>query len=547
MSETIKLLPALIINTDIKVFFLTATSLVNVALGLLVYIKGRKRYTNIFFSAIVFSVALWAISMLFFQLSTGRALLFFWANLVYIFATFIASSWVLFNYAYPQNIFLISPAKLLMIVIPNIVVIIFIFWPNPLISDVIIKNNTPAPQINSIVHIIYSFYITIYFGWGLLMAARKYFRSSGIIKIHLRYLIVGATLSSFFGVITSLVLPAFDNFLTFSWAPVLSSFLILPMAYVVIRYKFLNVKVVAVELFVGIIVLVVFFEVLIFNTIEELLLRLAIFIFTLILGGLSIKSAMKEQKDKEHIESLVQKLETANQELKKLDEMKSEFVSIASHQLKTPLAVMKGYLSMMLEGGLGDFDQKQIEAIKKSYDSNERLITLVNNLLNLSRIESGRMEYNFESVKLEDVVESVTEELKPQAARKNIELAWSKPEDIPRVFIDQEKIRQAVLNLIDNAIKYTEKGTVEIKVGRRDNKIFLEVKDSGTGMTQEDIGKIFEKFSRANSAQKIHAQGMGLGLYIAHQVVEAHKGKVWAESEGLNKGSKFIIELPVIE
>jgi len=240
-------------------------------------------------------------------------------------------------------------------------------------------------------------------------------------------------------------------------------------------------------------------------------------------------------------------LKEANEKLKKLDEAKSEFISIASHQLRTPLTAIKGYISMMLEGDFGQLTEPEHDSLEKVFDSNERLIKLVENLLNISRIESGRLQFNFEEVQLEEMVGSVMEELSGSAKKKGLIIEYKKPEaELPKVNIDDEKIRQVVMNLIDNAIKYTKKGNITVSLRQDGNAIEFCVSDSGMGINPDDLPNLFQKFSRGTGTSLIHTEGTGLGLYVARQMMEAHHGKIWAESQGDGMGSRFCFRLPII-
>jgi len=256
-------------------------------------------------------------------------------------------------------------------------------------------------------------------------------------------------------------------------------------------------------------------------------------------------------KLKDEVAKATRNLLAANKKLIKLDEAKSEFISIASHQLRTPLTIIKGYISMILEGNFGELTPGEKDSLEKVYASNERLIQLVENLLNISRIESGRLQYEFKPIQLDDLVDSVVEELEPKAKGKGLRFSYKRPKKkMPAVIIDEEKVRQVVMNLVDNAIKYTKKGsvTVSLKPSKsRDKKIgnCLEfcVTDSGMGISEEDLPNLFKKFSRGTGSSLIHTEGTGLGLYVAKQMIEAHQGRIWAESVGENKGSKFCFKL----
>jgi signal transduction histidine kinase len=269
-------------------------------------------------------------------------------------------------------------------------------------------------------------------------------------------------------------------------------------------------------------------------------------------AAISLENALlyKETKNfniklEKEVEKATRDLRKANTQLKKLDAAKSEFISIASHQLRTPLTVIKGYISMMIEGNFGALTKLETESLEKVFTSNERLIQLVENLLNISRIESGRLQFDFHEVDLNEMTESVIDELSGNAKKKGLILQYKAPvQPLPKIKIDDEKIRQVVMNLIDNAIKYTKQGSVTVKLEQIGKKIKFSVADSGMGIRPEDMVNLFKKFSRGTGTSLVHTEGTGLGLYVARMMISAHKGKIWAESDGEGKGSKFCFELP---
>lgn len=241
-------------------------------------------------------------------------------------------------------------------------------------------------------------------------------------------------------------------------------------------------------------------------------------------------------------------LRKANEQLKKLDSAKSEFISIASHQLRTPLTIIKDYVSMMLEGNFGKLTDMTKQSLEKVFQSNERLIQLVEDLLNISRIESGRMQFNFVKADLGKITANVVDELSVYSKKKNLLLKYKQSDNhLPLIKADEGKIRQVIMNLIDNAIKYTKQGKITVEIKSVDKQIRFCVTDSGMGIKQENIINLFKKFFRGKGTSLINANGMGLGLYVARIIIEQHHGKIWAESNGENKGSKFCFELPAGE
>jgi len=239
----------------------------------------------------------------------------------------------------------------------------------------------------------------------------------------------------------------------------------------------------------------------------------------------------------------------AHKELKRLDEVKSQFIMATQHHLRTPLTAMKGYVSMILEGDFGEVSPKTKEKLKGFQSSIERLINLVNEFLDISQIQLGKGILNLKKTKIDDLISEIVEELKPEAQRKNLYFRFEKPSSLPEIKADKEKLREAIFDIVDNAIRYTQRGGVEVKLninppagGQRLNII---VKDTGIGLEKEEKKRLFgEIFARGKKAKEVYTLGRGIGLFIARNIIEAHRGKVWAESGGRNRGSTFFIEIP---
>ncbi len=232
---------------------------------------------------------------------------------------------------------------------------------------------------------------------------------------------------------------------------------------------------------------------------------------------------------------------------KVIEQSKTEFVSIAAHQLRTPLSAIKWTLRMILDGDLGALQKEQNELLAKTYISNERMIRLINDLLNVTRIEEGKFLFN---VKKEDVISFVEEKIAQQKAiaeRKGLKIELIKPKGkIPNIGIDREKISLAFQNLIDNAIHYTLKGkiTISIKFLKDKNQILFSIRDTGIGIPTNQHNRVFSRFFRAINAVKTETEGTGLGLFIAKNIIKAHNGKIWFESQE-GKGSVFYFTLPI--
>jgi signal transduction histidine kinase len=283
-------------------------------------------------------------------------------------------------------------------------------------------------------------------------------------------------------------------------------------------------------------------------------------------GYMLIKSVKSEVERKEQLQQMSDSLALANDQLRKLDNAKTEFISIASHQLRTPITAVKGFASLLLEGSYGEVSKPVQGALEKIFVSSERLINLIEDLLNVSRIESGRLTFTFEKAKVEKILKELYDNFLLVAKAKKFYLDLKLPKKpLPEIKMDAGKIRELVSNFIDNALKYTEKGGVTISAEMRDAGVVIDdqgfikdgemapfgkvlritVSDTGIGIPKEEIPYLFKKFSRGKDVSRLHVGGTGLGLYVGKAIADAHHGATWVESDGAGMGSRFIIEIPI--
>ncbi|MBI3282852.1 GAF domain-containing sensor histidine kinase [Candidatus Curtissbacteria bacterium] len=239
-------------------------------------------------------------------------------------------------------------------------------------------------------------------------------------------------------------------------------------------------------------------------------------------------------------------LKAANEQLELMDKLKDEFVSVTSHELRTPMTAIKSYLWLVLNGKAGSLEAKAKAYLNKVYISTDRLINLVNDMLDVSRIESGRIQLNLQAVDMIELANSVKDEFLAKAVERNMGLSVEAPEVLAKAFADREKIQQVLENLVGNAFKFTANGgIIGIHLTNGEGFIQVVVSDTGKGIPAEDVAKLFTKFGRLGNSLVSLAEsgGTGLGLYICKQFIELHKGKIWVESE-VDKGSRFIFTLP---
>lgn len=259
-------------------------------------------------------------------------------------------------------------------------------------------------------------------------------------------------------------------------------------------------------------------------------------------NALNAFHALKERERlQKEIAAKKSELEAANRKLQQLDKIKSDFVSNVAHEFRTPLTIIKGNVDLVNKGGLGSVAPAQKEMLDSAINIVNRLSRLVNDLLDISKMESGKMELKKEPLDINAIIEEnlaiFDKAIKDKKQRLQKELA----KDIPMVNADRDKIMQVFVNLLSNAMKYTrEAGQISIKTVSLEKEIMVEVTDTGEGVAPDNLDKIFDKFTRVTAEKK---EGTGLGLPIVKDIVSLHNGRIWVKSE-LGKGSQFYFTLP---
>lgn len=241
----------------------------------------------------------------------------------------------------------------------------------------------------------------------------------------------------------------------------------------------------------------------------------------------------------------IEKLKEENQKLQKLSDFKSDVISISAHELRTSLSALKWILKMFIDGDIGAISTEQKTFIKKAFESNERMISLVNEMLSVNHADDISLKYNPEEVDIVNLVESVLFDFVGESFKKNIQVIFLKGEaKLPKAFVDPYKARVVLQNLVDNAIKYSNFGSkIFVSIELKNKNIQIAVKDNGIGIPEKDQPKIFEKFFRSENAKQKSEIGSGLGLTTARNIVARWEGKIWFESKE-NGGSNFYFTLP---
>jgi signal transduction histidine kinase len=508
-----------------------------------------------------------------------------------------------FSYAFPDENN-VSLKKVLLIFIP---ILPFIFLAPTKFNIEYIDSSTPDCDavLGSLYYLIPVVFVT-YVLWSFIVLFKKFKKGTDQIKKQIKLVLIGFSSLIAWALVTNVTAPLIGLDKLSFFGPIGAIVFVFFVAYSITKYKFLNIKVLLVQALVVWLVILIGSQFFFIRSFVNQLLTGFTLILLVIFGWVLINSVKKEVQQKEELEvankkidrknvklSIANKeiskrkeaLEVANKEISKrggelqrmadslaiandklrqLDNAKTEFIGLVNHQLLHAPTPIKDYLAMLLEGSYGEIPENQIKVLKNINAANDRQIHLTEDLMAVTRMESGKIELTFTKEKLEDICQGVYVNVEPTAKEKNLVLEYEKPKTaLPELVLDKSKIFEAIFNFVDNAVKYTPAGKIVLKVELdsssrykpqsledQDKKaiagqvVRVTVADTGSGISKENISQLFAKFSRKDVA-KLNANGTGLGLYLVKLTIEAHGGRTWAESEGEGKGAQFIIELPV--
>ncbi|MFA6554085.1 MAG: ATP-binding protein [Candidatus Paceibacterota bacterium] len=532
---------------DIISISLTLVSLITAGLSLFI-IRGEDNASNKVFSLFILSISLWAFGLLMFRLTDNLEYALYYTRFYYITAAAIPFFFLNFSYTFPKKITLTIAQRFYIYLPFSLITLGILISPHFILQSVyFLESGIKSATVNTFGYTIY----VIYFIASLVVAYSNLFKSFNksndhTVKIQLKFIFLGTILPYLIAMYFDLISPPYDY--THIWIGPLMAFIVAwVLLYAVYKHNLLNAKVITTEMFTACLWIFILVRVLLAETDQDRLLNIGLLILTIIVGSLLIRSVRQEVKHREKIELLATDLEKANTRLTELDRQKSEFVSFATHQLRGPLTAMKGYSSLILEGDMGEISTEVRNGVTRIFDSTNTLVNIVNDYLNLSRIELGAMKYAFETIDLKTMIEDVVAELKPNIDKTGVKLTFTAENHgiDYRTTADRDKLKQVVANIIDNSLKYTPSGSIDAKLSYdKSRHLFIfAVKDTGVGIAPETLPRLFQKFSRAENASKTNIRGTGLGLYVAKQMIEAHHGTIRAESPGEGKGATFIVEL----
>ncbi len=316
-------------------------------------------------------------------------------------------------------------------------------------------------------------------------------------------------------------------------APIFAGFL----AYIIVRFKAFNIGLLAAQALIVALVVVLGAEYAFVESAVSVALVSLTLVFTGLLGIMLIRSVRREVEQRQRIEKLAEELEQAN-------DQQVVLIHFITHQIKGFVTKSRNIFSMALEGDFGALPDQLKPMIQEGFDSDTKGVATIQEILNASNIKSGKVEYVMASFDLKALIEEIVRDLKAAADKKGIALVSELGSAPLTLTGDRAQLTNAFKNLIDNSIKYTPTGEVRLRLAKEPGKILFTLKDTGIGITAEDMAKLFTEGGHGKESTKVNVESTGFGLYIVKNIIDAHKGRVWAESEGAGKGSRFIVSLP---
>lgn len=539
------------IFSNLDLLAVSITTAATLVLGFTVYFSNTKSVTNRTFLLFTIITAIWSIANYFHYKVTSIPLAFILIKFVIFLGVWHSFIFFLLFYVFPKEN--ASFSKVYKFLLIPLVLFTSLITLTPLVFKGVaeVANGRIAKIENGPAIALFGILITSLIISGIFLLIKRVITSSGTLKKQFQVILSGVVLTFILILTFNFVLPAFFDNPRF--IP-LSSLFIFPFiaftSYAILKHKLFNIKVAATGLLVFALSIVAFGEVIFSRELFLIIYRSSVFILILSFGILLIKGVLREVEQREKIEVLAKDLEEANKQQENL-------LHFITHQIKGFLTKSKYIFAELLEGTFGSINSDVKNMAQEGLKVNTDGVQTVQTILNAANIKTGKMKYDIKLLDLKEVVRTVFEKYKRSAEEKSLGYSLEIGPGTYGTEGDIAQLTEALSNLIDNAIRYTPKGEIKVKLDRIHTTdktslqtpvfkdvIVFSVKDTGIGIAKEDIVKLFGEGERGKDALKVNVDSTGFGLYIVKNIIEAHNGKVWAESEGPGKGSEFIVELP---
>ncbi len=537
---------------DVINILIVSAILVNAYLAVSVYFHSDRvnQSLNLSFAAISVAIILWSSVFVYYRaLGADDGSLLFITRLHHIFSVFIPTFFFHFVTQLVRPVVRTPLSLIIAAYVSAAVIGVCTLFTDLVVVQVVIPAVGEKIVTFGVGYIAYMAHYMTFFPTAFVLLFQCYRKSpdrelarrSGV-------LLIAVLSTSSFGLLGNLTLPWYGIHM-FNWvANLITLVWVAAMFYTIFRFKLFRLQTIATEVFVVFIIAFLIIELFLANTTEELFLKAAVLVLVCVLSYMLLKSVYKEVEAREEIERLYVELEDKNKKLTELDRLKSQFLSIATHELRTPLTIVRNFIALMQDGSYGKVPVAMEEAGRQVFERVTDMTKSVDAYLNVSRIEQGKIAYDFADADLSALVIQDVAGMQENAKKRNLVLTLKMVPGAEKMMakIDAPKINEVINNLIDNSLKYTPQGSVTLTLEKVGKKARITIVDTGVGMTPKTMKGLFKLFSPGEDSKKINPASTGVGLYITKAHVEAHKGTLTAHSEGKDKGSQFVVELPLI-
>ncbi len=477
---------------DIRNTLIVITIFLDVLLGLMIFLENRRDPVNISFGVMTLLISHWSIWALFFRILPFGIFAVFSGYWLYYAASFLPLSFLVMTMTFPPyNLF--SRRWLFLFIIEESAILWLVGSPGAMIKDFFLLNGEKI-IIWGPYYYLYALHFMVVFSAGYAILFKKLLYAKGVTKVQILYVLLGTIIPAMGAMTTNLILPWFGYYNVYTWGgQVFMIILVLFSGYAIIKHHLFNVKIIATELLTFSMWGFLLIRALLSKTVQDLITDGGIFSLSMFIGILLIRSVIKEVEQRERLEILTKQLGEANEELKRLNQEEADFITIASHQLRTPLTIIKGYVSMIREGTFSKVPEKLKQPLEIVQSTAHQLIVIVNDLLSLSRIEAGKMTYQFETGPITNLVETAITAFHEVAETKKITMPFAnRLKENTVIHADREKIGSTIMNFIDNALKYSpQNSTVHVALDETADAagkrwVLFSVKDSGIGFEKNE-------------------------------------------------------------
>jgi signal transduction histidine kinase len=504
-------------------------------LGMYVFLANRKNNTSDRpFSFLVFSSAIWIFTNLLADLSKSEISALYWSKATLIGPVLIAYFLYIFSEVFPKES---QISKFYKWTVSLVTILFLVLTPTAFnVSKVQLVEGgvpgiTPGP--------VYIPFL-IYFACIMFLAFRnvlyKYKDSDAVEKKQIIFVLLGIGMSAILGLVADLILPLLDISNFVNLGPYFSIIMIIMISYAILKHHLFSIKVIATELITFAIWVFLIVQTFLANTLLEQITDGALLIIMLVFGTLLIKSVIKEVEQREQLQVL-------NIQLQDLVKQRESLMHLINHKVKGAFTHSKYIFAGMLDGTFGQISDDIKKWAAVGLQSDDTGIKTIDLVLNAANMQKGVIKYEMKPVDFKNLVHEVLGEKKVAIEKKGLKLENDIHEGEYEVLGDAFWLKEVINNLVENSFRYTKVGSIKVVLERKD-KILLSVKDTGVGITPEDKINLFTEGGRGKDSVKVNTESTGYGLYTVKLIVEAHGGKVWAESEGEGKGSQFYVELP---